>query len=88
MATIEEMVNVLYDVGATPLPRSRVKESLKLVLRKAEEKGQYYNSYYHSCPCIIWEVRVYHVIYHTTDWDFTAEQLSYDDMDDLIIEEV
>ena len=88
MATIEEMATVLYDIGATPMPTSRVKESFRRVLREVEKKGRSHISKYEGDMCTYWRVGSYKVIHLTDDFLFFAEMLTDEMMDDLIIEEV
>ena len=86
MATIEDMANVVYDTGATPIPKGRVKNSLRRAMQSAEDLGQYYNSQYGLDLCTYWNVGCYNVIYITDDYYFHAGMLTDDMMDDLIIE--
>ena len=100
MATIREMREVVdsvivYDtvpfeeLETAYLVYSKViKDALRDALYSAEDKDLCYNYEYRGQPCTFWVVGGYEVTYITDDGDFTAEQLSYDDMDDLIIEEV
>ena len=90
MATIEEMARVLYNEGATPLPESRVKDTLRRALQLSEVEGLYYGI---ACAqtehilCTVWEVGDYEVTYMSDDEDLGAKDLTDEMMDDLIIEE-
>ena len=90
MATIEEMANVLYDVGATPIPKGRVKDNFRHLLRNAEDNGKYYIDGYgeHNIPCTYWVIGDYIVTYLTNNWEFHADMLTDEMMDDLIIEAI
>ena len=88
MATIEEMANVVYDTGATPIPKGRVKDSLRCAMQSAEYYGVYYNSQHGVDPCTVWVVGAYEVTYLTDDGGFHAGMLTDEMMDDLIIKEI
>ena len=86
MATIEEMANVLYDLGATPIPKGSVKDNFRHLLRNAEGNGMCYNGENRGQPCTYWIVGDYDVTYITDDLGFYERMLTEDMMDDLIIE--
>lgn len=64
-------------------------EELKQALINAEDWGLAYSGGHgaHNVPCTYWLTEDHIVTYLTDDEDFSAEMLTEDMMDDLIIEE-
>lgn len=88
MATIEEMANVVYDTGATPIPKGRLKESFRRLLQSLERGNMYYRGKAGGAPYTYWVAGAYYITYITDNEDFSAADLTDEMMDDLIIKEV
>lgn len=89
MATIEDMVEVVNNVYLCRFS-SVVTDLLYKALRDAERRGRRHRGGYgaHDEPCTYWLVGDYIVTYYTDDLNFSAEMLTEDILDDLIIEAI
>ena len=95
MATLKEMCNVVDSIniddplaeGIAPFCLRESWYYLRRVMYNVEDNGKYYNGLYGERDlCTYWIVGDYIITYLTEDVDFSAEMLTEEMMDDLIID--